>query len=641
MLKKLLFLALIAFTAIGYSQSDELEYKEYSYTELFQLIEDEKDSVYELKDAIIRFDKETDSIYAGKGSLMFGSKADYFRKDTIIIDKVLNMNNVQFLPYHFETTSTNELIIYQTGFSNMIFKKPVHFVNSLASRFENCIFENEAKFEIHPNSTTILDYFDQNINIKDLEVIENFEATLSDITFKGVQFNHGLTINYSFNKDYNSTHVNNIMFTMDNCEINSSNISSDSNYIVFYDMGITSISNSTFKGSYLQIDSSRNELFTLENSTFNEITRLAFSNSEEQSRLKIDGNIFLNDVLLGDDLPNENTQIGWSQWAGKVINLNTYHNYFSHFFQSNISKYPNPDNLVQLVYKKHDSLYQDFKENYHLKTADRIKQEIDVRTKYLDFYKAQYDTDNYNLVYQEFKDLQTVKSKILYLDNPSFDSYFTWKINQFLKVFSAYGTKPARAVVFSIYVILFFAFIYLLFPNSWDSLGKKRLMHRFEFFQKYLRRKDGMHTIYLEEQQNEISTYQEFKKNLENTKTELPSFFITWSKPLYNASMFSSRITAKFLKTTDVLKGKWQDLTPKQKRWKNIQIGFLLTIGLMYDLFIKVLNALMLSINTFTTLGFGEIPIKGLPRYLAIIQGFIGWFMLTIFSVSLISQLLN
>ena len=38
---------------------------------------------------------------------------------------------------------------------------------------------------------------------------------------------------------------------------------------------------------------------------------------------------------------------------------------------------------------------------------------------------------------------------------------------------------------------------------------------------------------------------------------------------------------------------------------------------------------------------FGEIPIKGLPRYLAIIQGFIGWFMLTIFSVSLISQLLN
>ena len=49
----------------------------------------------------------------------------------------------------------------------------------------------------------------------------------------------------------------------------------------------------------------------------------------------------------------------------------------------------------------------------------------------------------------------------------------------------------------------------------------------------------------------------------------------------------------------------------------------------------------MLSVNAFTTLGFGEIPIKGVPRYLAIIEGFIGWFMLTIFSVALISQLLN
>lgn len=46
-------------------------------------------------------------------------------------------------------------------------------------------------------------------------------------------------------------------------------------------------------------------------------------------------------------------------------------------------------------------------------------------------------------------------------------------------------------------------------------------------------------------------------------------------------------------------------------------------------------------INTFTTLGFEEIPIKALPHYLAIIQGVLGWFMLTIFSVSLISQLLN
>jgi hypothetical protein len=89
------------------------------------------------------------------------------------------------------------------------------------------------------------------------------------------------------------------------------------------------------------------------------------------------------------------------------------------------------------------------------------------------------------------------------------------------------------------------------------------------------------------------------------------------------------------------MKGTWSELPQGKRWWKGILLTGAFTIAIIYDLTIKILNALMLSINTFTTLGFGEIPIKGLPRYLAIIQGFIGWFMLTIFSVSLISQLLN
>jgi hypothetical protein len=89
------------------------------------------------------------------------------------------------------------------------------------------------------------------------------------------------------------------------------------------------------------------------------------------------------------------------------------------------------------------------------------------------------------------------------------------------------------------------------------------------------------------------------------------------------------------------MKGTWEDVPDGKRWWKGILLIGAFSIAIIYDIMIKMLNALMLSINTFTTLGFGEIPIKGLPRYLAIIQGFIGWFMLTIFSVSLISQLLN
>ncbi|OEK00201.1 hypothetical protein BFP97_01150 [Roseivirga sp. 4D4] len=52
------------------------------------------------------------------------------------------------------------------------------------------------------------------------------------------------------------------------------------------------------------------------------------------------------------------------------------------------------------------------------------------------------------------------------------------------------------------------------------------------------------------------------------------------------------------------------------------------------------LNAFALSLNAFVTLGFGAIPTKGIGRYICIIQGFMGWFLLSIFTVSLINQVL-
>lgn len=51
-----------------------------------------------------------------------------------------------------------------------------------------------------------------------------------------------------------------------------------------------------------------------------------------------------------------------------------------------------------------------------------------------------------------------------------------------------------------------------------------------------------------------------------------------------------------------------------------------------------LLNAFTLSLNSFITLGFGEIPTKGFARYMTIIEGSMGWLLLTLFSVALISQ---
>ena len=59
------------------------------------------------------------------------------------------------------------------------------------------------------------------------------------------------------------------------------------------------------------------------------------------------------------------------------------------------------------------------------------------------------------------------------------------------------------------------------------------------------------------------------------------------------------------------------------------------------DLLISWFKAIILSLNAFVTLGFGAVPTTGVARYLCVIQGFIGWFLLSIFTVSLINQVLQ
>jgi len=61
---------------------------------------------------------------------------------------------------------------------------------------------------------------------------------------------------------------------------------------------------------------------------------------------------------------------------------------------------------------------------------------------------------------------------------------------------------------------------------------------------------------------------------------------------------------------------------------------------LAFGFSLSMLNAFTLSLNSFITLGFGNIPTKGFARYVCVLEGFIGWFLLSIFTVALINQVL-
>ncbi|NVK49605.1 MAG: two pore domain potassium channel family protein [Cyclobacteriaceae bacterium] len=367
------------------------------------------------------------------------------------------------------------------------------------------------------------------------------------------------------------------------------------------------------EANYIRFGGERLSELTIDNMA---IEDLNLQNTIIEETASITNNSFKSVIATGTKFPDDNTYFPFDQISGKLY--------------AQIRKFGNQS---PEKYFASDTMDFDQKENYdQLIGSYKVLQ---------DKYQKRGDQDSYNACYVEMKNLETRRLAHIYRKDPSFKSFFTWKINQFLKTFSAYGTEPARAIIFSFYVIIAFALIYLLFPNHWDSHGKNRIMDRYRFFLKYVNRDSGIHEVYLDEKKPELLASEDFKFYLEEQGKTAPKFFMATALPLYRWSVAGTKTFSWFLSKVDVLNGTWSTTEDSKKAGKSVLIIGAFLIALLYDILIKILNALMLSINTFTTLGFGEIPIKGLPRYLAIIQGFIGWFMLTIFSVSLISQLLN
>jgi hypothetical protein len=622
-LKKYILILVLTLTSTTiYSQ--ETNFKEYSYTEFFKLIEEEKDSVFILKNAWIKFDSIQDGKLHGieyeNGFWNREKSIKNSRIDTIFIDKELRFENVLFLrnPRSLNPNSLAEAI------HHFYFKRKVTFQNCLG-RFLQNTFEGEVRIRFNDNlvkavkdilgATYYLDFnLEQNSFLNGVRI---YTSTKNKADFLPVSlyFNNNIVSpSKNFNLPFSALQVGNIS----NMEIINNK---------FIGMGDVNIN----------VDPINTLEFT-DNAFGNVKTSITLAvTSAPADDLIMARNTFKKPLFLDIKKFEQDATIDWEQFKNGVTTELSYY-----FFTSNyegIEKNQDFFKMNRQSYSKSTMEY--FFNQYIHENKEAFKWQTKFLGRFYAFYKSQHDTENANLVYMDLKDLETRRLKYLQTKNPSFNNYFKWKVNQFLKVFSNYGTEPSKAVTFSFYVILFFALIYLFFPNSWDSHGKNRIVDRYNFFFTYMKRKAGIHEVYLEDQKEELMSYDQFKNNITSSKQKVPKFFTATALPMYKWAISGTKLSAAFLSKIDIMKGTWSDL-PKSKRiWKSILLIGAFLIAVLYDIFIKMLNALMLSINTFTTLGFGEIPIKGLPRYLAIIQGFIGWFMLTIFSVSLISQLLN
>ena len=618
--KKVFLLIALLFSLNSFSQ--EIKYKTYSYTELFQLIEEEKDSVFTLENALIKPNYKTDKKFFVDYNLSQAGNL-YKEIDSLFtINKEIKLTNVQFQPFNIDEIDSDNINIKFATLRNLEFLKPVS-LNNVAN-----IFFYKVKFNYKPSVTFTPTFKKSYSTIKTFEMPEIFG-------FINCLFEDGIEVNDNYNEDKTK-----VQLCIYNSLLKSQTALLDKVFPTNSWMNFKNFWKFEFNYNQVEGKGAVNLFLTniselqITNNTFTDLVRMELE-LDKNSTSDIFKNKFNSRVLLNaSNILSSNINLDYNQFDKNLLSLNAI-NYFFEFGNDSITKF-NPDR--DFWSKRNIDYHQ---KHVLIENSNAYKIEIKFKGQLLALYKQQFDNEYANKVYIEIKDLETKRLAFLYSKSPSFDTFFTWKINQFLKVFSAYGTKPSKAVTFSLYVILLFAFIYLLFPNSWDSHGKKRIMNRYAFFFTYMNKNSGIHEVYLDNQKEDLLEFDEFKTLVEQQGKTVPKFFTATALPLYKWAISGTKFSASVLKRVDIMKGTWSELPQSKRIWKSILLIGAFTVAICYDILIKMLNALMLSINTFTTLGFGEIPIKGLPRYLAIIQGFIGWFMLTIFSVSLISQLLN
>ncbi len=259
----------------------------------------------------------------------------------------------------------------------------------------------------------------------------------------------------------------------------------------------------------------------------------------------------------------------------------------------------------------------------------------------MSIYKSRSDLESANACYIEMKTIQTRRLRYLYHSHKTINNFFKLQINLFLEYFCDYGTNPVKSINFSIAVVLFFSLLYALFPSETDNLHVVKIRWKLIEIIAYFSKQDLVPDLNRQKSYNELENLNKFKALLDKTSHELPRFFRWYSIPFYYIARLYFMGERKYQKIQELKQNSWAYKTRHRKILGAIKVLGHFCIFIFVGLFMRCFNALALSLNAFATLGYGEIEAQGIARYLAVFEGLIGWFLLSIFSVSLISQILQ
>jgi hypothetical protein len=364
------------------------------------------------------------------------------------------------------------------------------------------------------------------------------------------------------------------------------------------------------------------EKLSISNSVFNSHFYLIGCKVSEEFFLE--NNEFRNDFSLGSGSAK-------SGFAHNIINLeNAYIPYKQ--FQKGLSTE---------IKKGKTTVYYG---NTHQELADEIEYDhlVTYYNKFLKVYRDQNDKVSYNACFVALKRLETRRLGYLYSKNrTNLDLWLQWKFNELLDYLCEYGTNPFLALSHSIRIMLLFALFLCFFASSKDYLQPSEFRGALQRWGLALQKEGGFTEIYSEEVQKKLDNLESFRKTLELSTGNVPSVLAFFLQPLFFSAKLYYNLQKWFLRRIDFTRGNWQEMSRKKRMWVSMRIFVAIVLLLFWGLFMRVLNSLALSMNCFVTLGYGEIKAKGIAKYLVVLEGVFGWTMLTIFSASLITQLMG
>ncbi len=444
---------------------------------------------------------------------------------------------------------------------------------------------------------------------------------IDNLIFKNNEFNtklnlfvpiNNLTINncnFIANKEkFNSLDIEKSHYQLDMAENQYTNIQLLSN--TFSNNQIGHVFSITFEASEVgELTMVKNKLQTI---------NLSFA--EVEKSLLIDS-LYVEDYIgiLNFDFPETNTNIPWYNLGGEK---------FAIFY--------NEDSDLVIPYQA--------KSKNDLRNNIKYNDLLSAYTKFNTLYHDRGDISSANNSYVEIKDIETRKQAFTQTINPSFNNLINYKLNVFLKFFSDYATNPGKSLIQSLWVILFFTVLYMFSFSRWDGMNYMFYLHQFNLFSRYITSNDPIDIVFVKEISLKDNDIQELRNKYQMEGKEMPRILKLFGGPLHFLGKFRYDIIPVLIKLFNFHPESWDRIKSKPKKiWSGTLIVLISMLFLFYVIVVKFINSFIMSLNSFVVIGFGSLPEEDerFAMYISIIEGIIGWFLLTIFTITLLSQVLQ